>query len=372
MSVSLVFSGCQGLAATNEVVVTVNGTPILEKRVIEEIDGRINAQAAQEAARGLTYDESSREATRAYLRDDVLHMIIERQLISDQLKTDKIEITDADVDARFLKEVKERKQTTEQAAQEIKAQGETVEAVKGGLRQTMGVERLYAAHAKDQKNMSEAEALQFYKENPHYFEQQEERRVSRILIRVNPDDKENIKAAAKARSGELLKRIKAGEDFAKLAQAYSEDNASKVRGGDRGWSPRGWITSTNSDPFGNVAFSMKSIGDISDVVETQDGYDIIKLTGLKETRIKTFDEVKGQIIREFRYREIGNFWNQYGEGLWKKAKIKWSPEEAIRQAKKQKEEQEFQKQMEEQAAREKKEGKASDISAQPPVKADQK
>jgi peptidyl-prolyl cis-trans isomerase C len=365
MGVPLLLSGCRNPGAPDKVVVTVNGTPILEKQVIQQIDGRINAQAARDAARGLIYEESSREATRAFLRDDVLHMMIERQLIADQLKADKLEITEADVDARFLKEVKDRQQTAEQAKQEIKEQGETVEGVKGGFRQTMGVERLYGAHAKDQKVMTEAEALQFYTDNPHYFEQPEERRVSRILIRVASDAKAATKAAAQARAGELLKRIEAGEDFAALAKAYSEDNVSKARGGDRGWSPRGWITSTNSDPFGNVAFAMKKIGDISEVVETQDGYDIIKLTGLREARMKPFDEVKGQIIQDFRYREIGGFWNQYGGELWKKAKIEWSPEETIRQAKKEKEDREFQQKMDERIAREKKEGKPPETPKEP-------
>jgi parvulin-like peptidyl-prolyl isomerase len=288
-------------------------------------------------------------------------------LIADQLRADKIEITDADVDARFLKEVNERKQTLEQAAQEIKGQGETIKDIKGGLRQTMGVERLYAAHAKDQKEMTEAQARQFYSQNPHYFEQQEERRVSRILIRVAPNADASTKADAGARAGKLLKRVKAGEDFAALAKAYSEDNASKTRGGDRGWSPRGWITSTNSDPFGNVAFAMKSIGDISGVAETQDGYDIIKLTGLKEARIKSFDEVKGQIIANFRYREIGGFWDQYGAQLWKQAKIEWSPEEKLRQAGKEKADREFQQKMEEKIARAKKEAKTPEILQDPPA-----
>jgi parvulin-like peptidyl-prolyl isomerase len=363
LGVSLLLGGCGKPASPDKVAVTVNGTPILEKQVILEIDGRINAEAAQDAARGLIYDESSRKATSAFLRDDVLHMMIERRLIADQLRADKIEITGADVDARFLKEIKEREQTPEQAGQEIKKQGETIKGVKEGFRQTLGVERLYAAHAKGQKDMTEAEGLQIYAENPHYFEQPEERRVSRILIRVAPDAGTATKAAAKDRAAELLKRVLAGEDFTALAKTYSEDNVSKARGGDRGWSPRGWITSTNSDPFGNVAFAMKNIGDISGVVETQDGYDIIKLTGLREPRQKSFDEVKRKIIRDAKIRAIGNFWNQFGNDLWAKAKIEWSPEELDRQAKKEKQEREYVEAMDQQTAREQAEGKQTQALA---------
>ncbi len=273
-----------------KVLVTVNGTAIREKQVIEEADKRINAEAARSAAGGLIYEESSRETTRAFMRDDVLHTLIERQLIAGQLQADHLEITDAEVDACFLARARQHGQTAGQAEQEIKAQGKTLRDVKERLRwHTVGVEKLYAAHAKNKKTLTEAEARQLYAANPGDYVQEHERRVSRILINASPDAPEADKKAARARAEELLKRIKAGEDFAALARAYSEDGFSKTRGGDRGWSPRGFVTAPGNDPFGDAAFAMKNIGDLSGVVETLDGYEIIQLTGIKEARQKSFD-----------------------------------------------------------------------------------
>lgn len=343
-------SGCRTAVDPDKVVVTVNGTPILEKQVLGETDYRINVEAARDATKGLTYDESSRDATRAYLRDEVLHTMIERLLIADQLKADHLEITEAEVGAQLIELAKKHRQTLEQAKVEIKKEGQTVAGVKEGLRQTIGVEKLYAAHAKDTNDMTVTEAREFYNENPHYFERPEERRVSRILIRVTPDATSKAKAIAQAKAEAVFKKVKAGEDFSTLAKVYSEDNMSKVRGGDRGWSTCGWITSTNSDPFGNIAFAMKKVGDISGVVKTQDGYDIIKLTGLKPARELTFKEVEQQIMAEDKYRKIGTFWNDYGEGLWAKAEIKWSPEEKARRVREEKEEKKFQEKMKKEAA----------------------
>ena len=77
---------------------------------------------------------------------------------------------------------------------------------------------------------------------------------------------------------------------------------------------------------------MKSVGDISDLVETLDGYEIIKLTGLKEARQKPFGEVKGQIIAKDRFRRIDRFWNAFAAKLRNEAKVVWSPQELKRKA----------------------------------------
>jgi parvulin-like peptidyl-prolyl isomerase len=347
--VSLLFAGAQKPDAPNRVVVTVNGVPIVERQALEEIDVRINAQAAQDRGRGLVYDESSRDDTRAFLRDDVLHTMIERLLIAGQLKADHLEISDAEVAARFAKEAADRQQTLAQAEASIAEEGQTLQSVQEGLRQTMGVERLFKAHATDQKEMTEAEARQFYHDNPNYFAQPEQRRVSRILFRYASDADAATKADARKKAEGAMSRIKAGEDFGQVAQQCSEDEATQLHGGDRGWSARGWVTSPDADPFGNVAFGMKTVGEISGVVQTQDGCDIIKLTGLKAARLAPFEELEPQIVRDFRYRKIGDFWNGYGAALWKKATVEWSAEELARQAKKEKDERAFQEKMEAEA-----------------------
>jgi parvulin-like peptidyl-prolyl isomerase len=171
------------------IAVTVNGTPILERQIIEELDNRINAQKVRDAAKGLIFEESARDAVRDAMREEVVHALSERVLIADQLKIDGIEVTDAEIDARFAEKAKTAGQTVAGAMQEIAGQGRDLKHIKERIRwNELGVEKLYAAHDRDQSVLSEEEAENIYREYPAEFDRPEKRRVSHILIRANPDD----------------------------------------------------------------------------------------------------------------------------------------------------------------------------------------
>lgn len=118
-----------------------------------------------------------------------------------------------------------------------------------------------------------------------------------ILIKINPQEdeatKEATKDAAKKKAEDLLKRIKEGEDFAKLAKEFSEDAGSAVKGGDLGYFGKGRMTPN----FEQAAFDM-GMGDVSAVVETPFGYHIIKVEDIKAARTKPLEEVKQQILTQ--------------------------------------------------------------------------
>jgi parvulin-like peptidyl-prolyl isomerase len=351
-------ASCATAQDSEKLVVTVNGTPIRESQVIEEADKRINIEAANVAKRGMIYDFSARPQVRETIREDVVHALIERQLTADKLKADHIEITDAEVDARFLDQVRKRGQTLDEAEMEIQEQGQTVGDVKQRIRvSTLGVEKLYDKYATEKHLMTEADALKFYTDYPDEYDVPEERRVSRILIWFNKEGAINRvqKKNARKKAEGLLQRIKAGEDFTVLAKAYSSDEETRNRGGDRGWSARGYVKSADSDPFGNAAFAMKNVGDISDVVETDYGYDIIKLTGIRPARHKSFDEVKESLIDNNNYMEIGRFLDQFAvTNLWANANIIWDPAEKARREEKEKREHNYLARIERQEARQQK------------------
>jgi len=144
-------------------------------------------------------------------------------------------------------------------------------------------------------SISDDDVKKFYDENPPKFEQPEMVRASHILlstrdqstgVELGPDKKEAKHKLAE----ELLKRARAGEDFAKLAKDYSEDPGSKDKGGEYKF-PRGQMV----PEFESAAFSLGT-NQVSDIVTTQFGYHIIKLSekfpAQKIELAKVADEVK--------------------------------------------------------------------------------
>jgi parvulin-like peptidyl-prolyl isomerase len=126
-------------------------------------------------------------------------------------------------------------------------------------------------------NVTDTDTKKYYDENPAKFEQPEMVRASHILLATRDPatgtDLSDEKKAAKRKELEgILKRARAGEDFAKLAKEYSEDPGSKDKGGEYKF-PRGQMV----PEFEAAAFSLKT-NQVSDIVTTSFGYHIIKLS----------------------------------------------------------------------------------------------
>ena len=132
---------------------------------------------------------------------------------------------------------------------------------------------------------------EYYKNNAQRYTTPEERRASHILINVAPNatpaDIDKAKAQADGVLAEVRKNPAA---FADIAKAKSQDSGSAAQGGDLDFMTKGAIPGAFSDTL----FAMKD-GDISNVVRSDAGFHIIKLTGVRGGAVKTFDEVKPQI-----------------------------------------------------------------------------
>ena len=135
--------------------------------------------------------------------------------------------------------------------------------------------------------VSDADIETYYNDNIANFKREEQRRVSHILVETLDDAD-----AAKAKMKTIQDRLAAGEEFAALAQELSDDTFSGENGGDLEWLERGAM---EDDAFDEAAFALAKVGDVSDVVETEFGLHLIKLTELTEEEVQTLAEVKDQL-----------------------------------------------------------------------------
>lgn len=145
---------------------------------------------------------------------------------------------------------------------------------------------------RDRQQVPAADVERHYQENQQQFSTPEQVRASHILFKTEGKDEAEVRKQAEA----VLARAKAGEDFAKLANEYTEEEVGKTRGGDLDFFGRGQM----AKEFEDASFALKP-GQISDIVKTQFGLHIIKLTDRKAAATRPLEEVKGQIEDQMKW-----------------------------------------------------------------------
>ena len=144
------------------------------------------------------------------------------------------------------------------------------------------------------ESVTEGDVKAYYEQNKAQYVEPEKRRVSHILIDNSEDDD-----AAKEKANALHAQLEQGADFAELAESSSDDIVSGEMGGDLEWIERDVM-----DPaFEDAAFALENKGDISDVVTSEFGYHIIKLTDIQSQQVKAYDDVKADLRAELEQAE---------------------------------------------------------------------
>lgn len=150
----------------------------------------------------------------------------------------------------------------------------------------------------------EKELRDYYEQNIARFTNAEERRARHILVKADKDAGADVKQKAKARAEALLADVRKSPDsFADVARKNSDDPGSAQQGGDLDFFGRGMMTK----PFEDAVFAMKP-GEISNVIETDFGFHIIKLEAARGGEKKPFEEVRASIEDELRKQSAQKRW----------------------------------------------------------------
>jgi peptidyl-prolyl cis-trans isomerase C len=261
------------------------------------------------------------------------NLMLERQvldrLIQIQLLLQKA--TDADrargktnTDERFDQLVK-RAGSEENLARQLKSVGLTPEELRRKMGEEATAELVVLRELKIEP--TDADVKKYYDEYPARFEQPEQVRAAHILLgTLDPETRQPLpeekRLAKRKQAEEVLKRVKAGEDFAKLAMEFSEDPGSREKGGEYTFA-RGQMV----PQFESTAFS-QAPNQVSDLVETQFGYHIIKTIEKLPARKLTLEEslpdgvkVSDRVKMTLRAQQMEKLLPDYVEQLTADAKV---------------------------------------------------
>ncbi|MBX3617568.1 SurA N-terminal domain-containing protein [Nitrosomonas sp.] len=149
----------------------------------------------------------------------------------------------------------------------------------------------------------------YFQEHKDDYIQPEERKASHILINVAADASEDEKQVARAKAEKILERVKQDADqFGEIAKEYSDDPGSAAQGGDLGYFGRGVMVKSFEDKI----FSMQ-LNEISDLVETDFGFHVIKLTDIKPEVRSSLDDVREQIEKKLKLEIVSNNFGEIAE-----------------------------------------------------------
>jgi peptidyl-prolyl cis-trans isomerase D len=167
-----------------------------------------------------------------------------------------------------------------------------------------------------------AQLRAYYDAHPDDFPVSDRVHAAHILVKVDRNAKPDVDAAAKKKAEDLAARARKGEDFAKLAEKYSEDPGSKDRGGDLGPFARGAMVKV----FEDTAFAMTP-GQISDPVKSPFGYHVIKLIEKLPPGKQTFEEAAPKIVASLQQSAVKAEETRRSEALEKAVTRKSSDED---------------------------------------------
>ena len=292
-----------------KVVAIVNDSIILQS----ELDARL--QPVMQEAQQIP-DENERKRRIAKLTGQVLDDMVNEELIVQAAEAAKVEIDSNDVQSA-IDEIKQQNNLDDAGLQQaLVQQGYSLQNYKSDLRRQLLRFRAINTIVAPKVNITEEDIRARYDQMQRRSEQVSAVRISDILVKLPDHPTEQQINDAKAKASAALDRVKGGEDFTTVAKDVSDDDSTKASGGELGWFERG---SVNPDWEG-IVFAMDK-DEVRGPINGPQGLYVLKVTDVKKSDLKPYAEMKEQLSRELRRREIDKQTATWIEELRKKAYI---------------------------------------------------
>ncbi len=299
-----------------DVLATVDGKPIFRQDVERQYKGRMATEA----------DPGNAEQALG-LKLNILNELVNNQILVAHAERAGISVSQAEVDKKLAE--LESPYHKDEFAKKLAEQGLTPDELGRQVRESLLVTKLVNKDISSRVTVSDAEIADFYEHNKARFNVPETTyHLAQIEVTPAPTpDVRNLKnddaknpAAAERKVQALYAQLRAGGDFMKLAQEYSEDPRTSAGGGDLGFIP---VSSLNQNPQLKQAVASLKVGEISGIIRTPTGYHIVKLLGREERGQRTLDDptVKNTIRQSLMNEKEEVLRAAYIENLRNQAKV---------------------------------------------------
>lgn len=269
--VLLLATNC-GRSAGANVAATVNGRAI----TYEELDKQY--QVAMYGSPG----ERPSDDQLVIQRLEILRAMIDNEIMLQRAERDGLLAVDADVERKFSE--MRTPYTEEEFQKQLKDRKMTVEDLKAQLRRDLSAQNLLNKETTAKISISDKDISDFYDANKESFNRAEPQlHLAQILVTPRADESvRNLKGdnamdepTAKKKIASLEERLRKGEDFAELAQNYSEDPESASAGGDLGFVTESALEQANAE-LRKTILALRA-GQVTPVLKTPEGYRLVKL-----------------------------------------------------------------------------------------------
>ncbi len=277
-----------------KVIAKVNGEPVTQGDVDQEMVALLNRMG------GGRVSPEMLEQYRVKFEPKAFEQIVLKSQLRDYAKKNNVTVSDADLDGE-IKRISSNFPSEEEFKKKLAEQKMTVESLKEEMKKDFLLANAVKHYRATLPSPASAEVEAFYKEHQQEYTHGEQVTASHILLGAGESADQATKDTQKAKAEDIRKQLLAGADFAQMAQQNSSC-PSKADGGKLGTFEKGAMVA----PFEAAAFALKP-GDISEVVETEFGYHIIKVSEHTQGGTDPIDKVKVDIKESLQEKALGTW-----------------------------------------------------------------
>ncbi len=312
LSLSLALAAAAPAAAPRHVVDRVAATINGEVVTLSDLTDRAGAEWARVEAMP---PGKEKDAARAAALKRVFDLLVAERLLQEQAKALQLEVTDAQVDSAVA-DIKSRNHFDDaQLDQALAQQGLTRAEFRAQVRRELETYQVLQYKVRGRVKVTDDDVRNYYQTHPQEFGGEPEVHVRHIFLPLPEGASKAEEQKAFALGDKVLARLRAGEDFAKVAREVSK-GPSAGDGGDLGWLRRGTIQKALED----VAFKLEP-GHFSGLVHAGPGLHVLKVEERRTGGGKKYEDVAEEIKARLFEEQVGTYRQQYIDELKKDALV---------------------------------------------------